>query len=91
MSRSENHYLNCTDRDCEFYACLARRDYESKLDNRDVRIKRLDEALKAAISLAVSVKEKGAGIKPDWIDWKNCLLWCQHEARLFIEKYKESV
>lgn len=31
MNKNEIHYLNCTDSDCEFFACVARRDYERQI------------------------------------------------------------
>ncbi len=38
MSKAEMHYLNCIDRDCEKYGCLARRDYERKIANLESKI-----------------------------------------------------
>lgn len=31
MTKAEMHYLNCQDDNCEFFFCVARRDYERQI------------------------------------------------------------
>lgn len=46
---TEIHYLTCLNPECVGYACLARRDYESQLDDKEARICDLEEALQSIV------------------------------------------
>ncbi len=38
MTKTEMHYLRCTNINCEVFACVARRDYEQKIANLEFEL-----------------------------------------------------
>ena len=73
MTKSESHYLTCQDRECEKYACLARRDYEQRLrwaeSERDAYMETLTRISKvgknAQVDWAVRVAQSILGFYGD--------------------------
>ncbi|HEY5234537.1 MAG TPA: hypothetical protein VIJ14_00035, partial [Rhabdochlamydiaceae bacterium] len=47
MTKSEMHYLNCTDDNCELFACLARRDYQRTISVLGEQVQELIRILNA--------------------------------------------
>ncbi len=43
---SQSHYLTCIDDNCEQFACVARRDYESKITELERKLKVAAQAIK---------------------------------------------
>lgn len=45
MTRTEAHYLNCQDENCERFACVARRDYERQISKLGSDLKDAEERI----------------------------------------------
>lgn len=65
MTKTEMHYLNCDDRDCEKVACVGRRDYEKMVLKLEARVSLLTEALKFAKE---DFEAQGAEVLPNYFD-----------------------
>jgi hypothetical protein len=59
MTRAESHYLSCQDKNCERFACLARRDYEGKIEKLEGDVLAAQERIACGDLLSAGPDGKG--------------------------------